>query len=300
MLYLKAQEVGQVKQPALAISMHGLLEYQPQDAPAPQVDAGVTHFFGQVLASATVPFKVGPLPLEVDAEAIINVDANRDGAPLGGLRSIDQVFDILGGDTSAVRDLLHDVQFGANGRLNAVFEDFGFEMELGRASVVLNGLEETIWVRGQQGGTNPLAGTPLEKLNTANTIVLEGMINWDGDFFLSTTTTSQLAGVGLTYNITITNEGISARITGSAQWSVQFNYGVGQVSGRAIAQIEAEVAIQIDDNGQMHLSGAVSATGKLRFNGNTVFSGTIDASVRSRGFRFRFPRGVGNLDLNLF
>ena len=300
MLYLKAQEVGQVKQPALAISMHGLLEYQPQDAPAPQVDAGVTHFFGQVLASATVPFKVGPLPLEVDAEAIINVDANRDGAPLGGLRSIDQVFDILGGDTSAVRDLLHDVQFGANGRLNAVFEDFGFEMELGRASVVLNGLEETIWVRGQQGGTNPLAGTPLEKLNTANTIVLEGMINWDGDFFLSTTTTSQLAGVGLTYNITITNEGISARITGSAQWSVQFNYGVGQVSGRAIAQIEAEVAIQIDDNGELHLSGAVSATGKLRFNGNTVFSGTIDASVRSRGFRFRFPRGVGNLDLNLF
>jgi hypothetical protein len=38
----------------------------------------------------------------------------------------------------------------------------------------------------------------------------------------------------------------------------------------------------------------------LRYNGNNIFSGSIEASVRSKGFRFRFPRGVGNIDLNLF
>lgn len=300
MLFLRVEELGQVKQPGLAISMHGLLEYEPQDAPAPTVPAGVTQFFGHVFATATVPFKVGPLPLEVDAEAVINVDADRDGRPLGDLRDVDQLFDVLGGDFSEVREILNGIQFGANGKLNAVFGDFGFEMELGRASMVLNGLEETIWVRGQQGGTNPLAGTPLAKLNTASTIVLEGMIDWDGDFFLSTTTSYSLAGVNFVYSLTVSQAGIFAHVTGRAEWSASINYGAGKVSGKAIAQLQADVAIQIDDNGRIYLSGSASATGRLRYNGTTLFSGTIDASVRSHGFRFRFPRGVGTLDLDLF
>jgi hypothetical protein len=259
----------------------------------------VTHFYGHVFATATIPFKVGPLPLELDAAAVINVDADRDGLPLGDLRDVSDLFDILGGDFSEVGEVLEDVQVGANGRLKAVFEDFGFETELGRASVVLNGLEETIWVRGQQGGNNPLAGTPLAGLNTAATIVLEGMISWDGDFFLSTTTTQKVAGVELEYNITLTDEGISARVTGRAEWSARINYGVGTVSGKAIAEIEADLVIEVED-GEVFLSGSVSATGKLRYNGTTLFKGTVEAGVRSKGFRFKFPRGVGNLDLDLF
>jgi hypothetical protein len=302
MLYFRVEEVGTLKEPGLALSRHGLLEYKPQDVPSPLVEAGTTEFFGHVLATATVLFRVGPLPLEVDAEAIINVDADRDGAPLGGLRSVDRVFETLGGDPSVVRDMLHDLQFGANGKLNVLIDvdDHPFRMELGRASLVLNGFAETIWLRGQQGGTNPLAGTPLEKLHTAGTIVLEGMVDWQGDFFLSTTTSYRLAGVQLTYQITIADEGISARVAGRAEWSVKFDYGPGQVQGKAIAELEAELALQIDDDGKLVASGSAIASGKLRWNSTTVFSGTIDARIRSRGFRFRFPRGVGDLDLDLF
>jgi hypothetical protein len=74
----------------------------------------------------------------------------------------------------------------------------------------------------------------------------------------------------------------------------------GTVSGKAIAEFEANVGIEIDDDGDVHLSGSVSAGGKLRYNGTTLFSGSIESKVRSKGLRFRFPRGVGSLDLDLF
>lgn len=299
MLYLKAEELGQAKQPALAISLHGLLEFLPQDAPSPLIDAGITHFFGHVYATATIPFKVGPLPLEVDAEVVVNVDANRDGRVLGDLRDVDELFDILEGDFSEIGEILRDVQVGANGKLTAVFEDYDFDTELGRASVVLNGLEESIWVRGQQGGSNPLAGTPLAQLNQSSTIVLEGMIDWDGDFLFSTTTTYDLGPAELVWNITISDQGIFAKVTGRAEWSAQINYGLGTVSGKAIAAITASVEITIDDDGKPSFSGSITSSGKLRYQGENLFSGSIESSIRKRGFRFRFPRGVGTIELPL-
>lgn len=300
MLYVRLTELGQAKKPALAISLHGLLEFNPLDAPAEGIDAGMTHFFGHVLATAKFPLKAGPIPMEIDAEAIYNVDADRDGLLLGDLRDVHELFDVLDGDISEVREILNDVQYGANGRLEAVFNGFGFRSELGRASLVVNGPEEAVWLRGQQSGDNPLAGTPLEKLNTATTIVLEGMITWDGDFFLSTTTTQKLAGISLEYNIMLTDEGISARVTGRLEWKVRFDYGLGTVSGKAIAQITGGVEIRFDDPEEPHWSGDATSTGRLVYKDKNVFKGDIESSIRSKGFRFRFPRGVGSLDLDIF
>ena len=99
-------------------------------------------------------------------------------------------------------------------------------------------------------------------------------------------------------------EGISASVTGSVEWSAKIDFGAGTVSGKAKATITAEIAIEIDDDGDLHLSGSVSARGRLtaRIAGDVkeLFDDSIEANVRSRGFRFRFPRGVGNLDLDLF
>lgn len=302
MLYVKVDALGEVRKPALAVSMHGLLEYEPQDAPAPEVDAGVTEFFGHIFGRAIIPFKIGPLPLEVDADVVISADANRDGLLLGDLRDAHELLDVVQGDFSEVREIMHDVQVGANGVLKAIIEvqEKEYRTELGRASVVLNGLEESIWVRGQQGANNPFAGTPLEQLNAGNTIiVVEGMIDWGGDFLFSTTTTYDVGPADLSFNITIRDEGISAHVTGRAEWGVSIDTDLGSVSGKAIAELSADIEIEVDDDGDLHFSGSVSASGKLRYKGRNLFSGSIEASVRSGGFRFKFPRGVGAIDLNL-
>ena len=46
----------------------------------------VTQFYGHIFGSATIPFKIGPIPFEADADVLISVDADRDGQPLGDLR----------------------------------------------------------------------------------------------------------------------------------------------------------------------------------------------------------------------
>jgi hypothetical protein len=274
------------------------LEYKPQDAPAPEIDAGVTEFYGHIFGSATIPFKIGPVPLKVEAEHLISIDADRDGRPLGDLSDIEDLLDVLSGDFSEAEEILRDVQIGSNGKLRLDIDKF--PMELGRASQVINGLEETIWVRGQQGGVNPLAGTPLEDFNTGTTVILEGMINWDGDFLLSTQTTYDLGPAEFTYAIKITNDGITARVSGKAEFSATIDLGAaGSVSGKAIAEIEGTLRIDIDDHGNPSLSGSITASGKLKARGTTVFSGSIDALVRKSGFRFKFPKGVGSIDLNL-
>jgi hypothetical protein len=170
---------------------------------------------------------------------------------------------------------------------------------------VLNGPEGTIWVRGQQGASDAFKGTTLEKLNykTSSTIVVEGMINWDGEFFLSSTTTYDLGPLALIWNITISDQGISAHVEGTAKWSVSIDYGSGKIGGTAKATIEADIDIEADDFGDLHLSGSIRAIGKLIGKvGNQakeLFEGSIPASVKSGGLRFRFPRGVGELNLKL-
>ena len=299
MLYIKGPKLGEIRDPTLAVSLHGLLEYKPQDAPAPEVEAGVTEFYGHILGMATVPFKIGPVPMKIEAEYLISIDADRDGLPLGDLADIDDLMDVLNGDFSEAEEILSDVQIGANGKLRLDIDKL--PIELGRASAVVNGLEKTIWVRGQQGGVNPLAGTPLEDFNLGTqAIVVEGMINWDGDFLLSTKTIYDSANIDFEYGIKITNDGITAHVKGKAEFSADIDLGVVTASGKATAEIEGEIRIDIDDDGDPHLSGSITASGKLRARGNTVFSGSIEALVRNRGFRFKFPKGVGSIDLDLF
>ncbi len=147
------------------------------------------------------------------------------------------------------------------------------------------------------GSGTVFAGSPLE---IGGSIVYEGLLDFGGEFLYAVTTSANAAGSELAYKFTISNEGISARVTGTRVWNATINYAAGTVSGKAIAEFEANIDIEFDDDGDVHLSGSVSASGKLRYQGTNLFSGSIDASVRSRGFRFRFPRGVGNIDLNLF
>jgi uncharacterized repeat protein (TIGR01451 family) len=305
MLYIRIdKELGALKNPGLAISMHGLLEYKPNDEPNPEIDAGVTEIFGHVFAVGKFKFKLGPAPMEVEAANVFNLDADRDGQFLAGLATADDLRDIITGDFSQFRDILNDVQFGSNGRLDMVLDLKATEVafDLGNTSVVVNGLEETIWVRAEQ--ENPLDGTPLEDLVVSVTGVFEGMVNWDGDFLFAVTADYGLFGADLIFDLVITQEGISAQLTGRIEWSATIDYLAGTVSGKAIAEISGRVEIDFDDLGHPSLSGSISASGKLTAkiagDNKKLFEGSIDALVRKPGFRFKFPRGVGSLDLDIF
>jgi hypothetical protein len=130
------------------------------------------------------------------------------------------------------------------------------------------------------------------------------MVNWDGDFLFAVTADYGLFGADLIFDLVITQEGISAQLTGRIEWSATIDYLAGTVSGKAIAEISGRVEIDFDDLGHPSLSGSISASGKLTAkiagDNKKLFEGSIDALVRKPGFRFKFPRGVGSLDLDIF
>ena len=48
--------------------------------------------------------------MDVDAEVLLNVDADRDGRLLGDLRDVADVFDVLEGDFSEFEEIVGDIQ----------------------------------------------------------------------------------------------------------------------------------------------------------------------------------------------
>jgi hypothetical protein len=293
--------------PGVAVSAHALLRFRPDDAPDGSVDAGITEFTGHVYANASLPLQAAGFPLSLAADLVINVDADRDGKPLGDLGDVGQLGALIAGDPSEVREILRDIQLGANGHLSVsapvdskILQAL-LTVELGRASVVLNGLADTVWLRGEFQG-RAFAGTAVELPDSS--VIMEGLIDLGSNHFLYIQkVSSNSTGIGLGYEFRISNEGVFLRVFGGQEWSAKIDYGAGTVSGKAKATFSAEVAIEIDDDGDVQLAGSISASGKLtaRIAGDdkTLFSGSISASVRSRGFRFRFPKGVGEINLNV-
>ena len=307
LIYVRlAEQTTEGNQPTVAVSKHGLLHYTPPDPPTTELAA--SELFGHIFAAVDIALRVKQIPgsgssdfrFTVDGDVLVNLDADRDGTFLGGVGDVDEVFNLLQGDVDVLRDMLNDVQLGASGDLALDFDTFGLDLRLGKGSLILNGLDESIWLRTSQTEPDFLAGTPLGWMGLGVQAVTEAFVNWDGQFLLSTTTTSRQAGTELEYEIRISHEGIGARVTGRGEWSATIDFGAGTVSGKAIAELEGNIRIVIDDDGDPHVSGSITAKGRLRASGRTLFDGSIEASVKSRGFRFRFPRGVGNLDLDLF
>ena len=162
----------------------------------------------------------------------------------------------------------------------------------------------TRWQQGDQlggGSVKAFPGLPIEIRSSS--IAWEVLIDFSGEFFFAMTVASDIAKVEYGYKFIISNEILSASVFGSIEWSANIDYKGLSVGGKAKATFEAEVAIETDDDGDVHLAGSISASGRLtaRIGGKTkeLFDGSIDASVRRMEFRFRFPLGVGSLERDL-
>jgi hypothetical protein len=127
------------------------------------------------------------------------------------------------------------------------------------------------------------------------------MWSLDGDILLRVKVNYPVGPAAhLILNFTLTNHGLSAQITGQLEWSAKIDTPLGSVSGKAIAQFTGGVDIGFDSAGRPRWNGSISATGKLKYKSKTLFEGGLEAAVRSIGLRFKFPKGVGALDFDLF
>ncbi len=312
MLYLRAEKIQNLRKPALGLSRHGLLEFVRQRDPAADLVEEFGHgpdvvpdLFGHVYVSGSVPFKIWYVPFEAHGDSVYNLDADRDGQILAGLFDGDDLFRGNFDDLPNSRDVLRDIQAGNNGLLLIKPENedakIKYAVHAGEATWVFNGPAESFWFRGQRGtGGSLFEGTPLGFLNVRSTDVLEAMVHSDGHFVLRATAGIGVGAIDLEFVITISNEGISASVTGTTEFSAHIDVPGGTVSGKATVEIGANISIDIDDEGNPRLSGSITASAKLKHHGTNLFSGGIGALVRNRGFRFHLPKGVGNIDLDLF
>jgi len=312
MLYLRADKIQNLRKPAIGLSRHGLLEFVRQRDPAADLVEEFGHgdmapvFFGHVYVSGSVPFKIWYIPFEAHGDSVYNLDADRDGQFLAGLFEGDDLFRANFDDLPNSREVLHDIQAGNNGSLliKPESEDakIKYAVHAGEATWVFNGPAETFWFRGQRGtGGSLFDGTPLDFLNVRSTDVLEAMVHGGGDFILRATASYGVGKADLEFGLTISNEGIVAQVTGKLEWSVTVDlrdFGLGRPGGRARADIEGTVAMEIDGN-QMYFSGSVKARGRVWVGDKKWVDEEIDPEVRSHGFRFDFPL-VGDVDWNPF
>lgn len=315
MVYV-AQEgaIGPFQKPVIAFSLNGNLPFESVEMPSADAPVSLTKFYGHVYASLAGKIKIFSdfwkvplsIPVGVEGNIAVNLDADGDGQWLGGLGNVAQFF---AGNLAAQVAILQDVQLGVNTSINTDFnalsQKLDVEMNLGKATLVINGPEETLWIKGRVGpGENPFGNSVLNDLTMKNNSAVEMFFERGGDYYISADAQISLAGAELSAALRISNEGIHAALEGSAIWSARIDYGAGTVSGKAKATIAAAIAIEIDDDNDVYLSGSISAHGRLTANigghSTVLFSGGIDASVRSSGLRFKFPRGVGNLNLDLF
>ena len=316
MLYVRAEKIQNVKKPALGLSRHGLLEFVRQSDPSADLleefDHGpdvVSEFFGHVYVSGSVPFKIWYVPFEAHGDSVFNLDADRDGQFLGGLFDGGDLFRGNFDDLPNSREVLNDIQAGSNGSLfikpEAEDAKIKYAIHAGEATWVFNGPAETFWFRGERGEDGSLFnGTPLDFLDVRSNDKMEAMVHGDGHFVLRATAVIGVGSIEVESAITISNEGITASLKGRAEWSADFEYLGVSISGKAIATFTAEVTIEIDDDGDVHVSGSVEADGKLKgeFNGEkkTFFDDSIGASLDDGVFLFEFPMGAGEFELDLF
>jgi hypothetical protein len=127
------------------------------------------------------------------------------------------------------------------------------------------------------------------------------VVHGNGDFVVRATASCGVGRADLEFAVQISNEGISAHVTGKVEWSVEVDltaFGLGRPGGKARADINGCIGIYIDGN-DVSFSGSVKARGRVWVGDKKWVDEEIDVEVQSQGFSFDFPL-VGNVDWNPF
>jgi hypothetical protein len=195
---------------AFAGSLNGRIPYTPNFTPR----GPVSGFFGQVYAHGTFP--LAGVPLSIQGDVTLNLDANGDGQWLGGKGNASQLFAGQLYNPAAIDAVLRDLDVGVNGEVDFAFSAAGFNVlvPLGMASAIYNGPQQGIWFKAVEGPTqDPFQGTVLDAFQATNTESVEGWALRNGNFSLTATDSYKVAGINAALTITLDPTGVTARGT---------------------------------------------------------------------------------------
>ncbi len=284
---------------AFAGSLGGMIPFKPDRVPTGPVATTLSRFFGHVYASGSFPLT--GLPLSVQGDVTVNLDANRDGNFLALRGNASQLFK---GDlfkptnpVTAIDAVFKDIAVGVNGAvvLGYKFAGFNFTVPLGAASAVYNGPQQGLWLKAVKGdpGANPFAGTPFALLVMSQTDSVEGWILRNGQFHMTVGTTYTWGdpnsyGATLGYALTLTNAGVTADLRGHAHWEESIlGYDVW-----ADATLTASLHVSISA-GVLHYTGSAKATGEVHYYAPWPLpdsaSFTVDGKVQGSQLIFGIP-----------
>jgi hypothetical protein len=215
-LYVKAKNL------AFQGSLQGLVPFTPYSEyvtanTAPELST----FFGHVYAKGSFP--LAGLPLELNGDVVVDLDANRDGTLLG-LNGVNagQLFRGELFTADKVEAVIRDINVGVNGGVDLGYQKagFNFTVPLGKATVVYRGPQQGVWFKG--GTIDPWAGTPLETFQATSYTTVEGSVFRTGQFNVTATNTWKVFGNRADLSVTLANTGVSvagtARVLGENAW----------------------------------------------------------------------------------
>ncbi|HEY2784767.1 MAG TPA: hypothetical protein VGJ05_07295 [Fimbriiglobus sp.] len=235
---------------AAAGSAHGRIPFNTTVSPTSNAMTGIqighqTDYFGHVFAAGNFPLT--GLPMNVQGEVTVNLDANGDGQFLGGAGNASQLFH---GDLGALQNVVSDINVGVNGTVTLGYTVAGYAVSVpvGEASVFYSGPQQAVFFKGAQGtALNPWAGTVLENFQSGPGASIEGYVFRDGRFSVSTSSNYRLFVADADLTLTVTDHDISA--TGSLTTPI----------------------------------ASASVTGQINFDGSFVWSGTAHVGIGGGG-----------------
>ncbi|MGH2730079.1 MAG: Calx-beta domain-containing protein [Actinomycetota bacterium] len=297
-LYIRGEDIGDIKEPTLAFSRRGYIPFHPDLEPTIPDAVGLTDFSSHVFASGGIP---APHPavakyITIFADGSIDLDADDDGTWLAGEGN---AHELASGDLSAFGEVLRDINLGANGRVIFHYnsDQFDFETPLGRATAVYNGQEEALWFRGRALiEESPLAGTPLRFLEMTREDFIEGTIRSDGQFTVTGGARYDVGGGELLIQLTLDNEGIDALVSGRVELKGSYKSDLGSISCTATAGAEGLLSFSYTD--RLHMSGSLKLDGSVKcgkLSAKIDVSGTIDDGK----IVVKLPY-IGNKSISLF
>jgi hypothetical protein len=286
--FVGAKGVPVVGDVAYGISAHGLIPFEPNARPSGFDE----EMFGNVYAKAGLDISAfnPAVPVNIDGDYVLDLDANDDGKNLGGLKV--NVSKLLADGFSeaalgtSVGRVFGDIAIGVNGKVNLGYEKAGFELSVpvGEGTLVYSGKKQGIFARGRT--VDPFRGTPLAIFKPRTSLDIDARAYRNGDFRLLASGTYNpfvytmkgsvvLDNAGVRASGTMTALGTSVRVNGNILTDGRFtlsgraNVALGPLRGNANFSL-------MNNNRAVSFGAAFSATAAISVLGVEV-GGRVNA-----------------------
>lgn len=255
---------------ALGASLKGYIPFTPQERPA----LASAEIYGNLYGEASVD--LGIYPFSLSGNAVIDLDANDDGSPLG--LTGNNVARLLDGRLAL--DFVRDVAIGVNGTLSVGFTKAGvdFSFDAIKGSAMYSPGEFAF--RGDQ--VNPFAGTPLAPIVASQTPFV--FFEMEGVF----------RGTGFSVSASAHNIPIAQTSYKATTVTVQVGTGLGT----SLASLDADI-VGLLGTIKAHVHGSVEVSGNFLLKGTVGAAVDVGIGIMGAGLDVTLERSAGAVTLTI-